>query len=445
MEQSGEREDFIRRQYTEIAPIVPENERAALEAVRHGEQTDRNDVERILETYESRIFRMEKHDAAADAKRVLVSASEPLAFSTVRPILEAMKRDARVGGVTLLTDNLAGRSFEALHDPDFVQVRDPGKPVMAEIPGPFEIALVPVDPKNSPNAAVLYGGKSVFGAERLYFLASGWVGVGNTPLFEQNRRERMDAIDGIFVIDDLAKRIVHRQLPEYPEERIQVTGMPLSDAVGAENPELLAAAGRQKLGLGTDERAVLLLPHVSPAPDRPEPGVHPRISEDTFERSLTALVRVAEANPGRRYAVLVRPHPRDWNREEYFRIADRELPPNLRVLPATNDVVSMPEAAYAASVTASIAGTDNFIAPMRGRQGVFLAYREEGMGGDLLRRLYGEDSVEEFRHARALTVADDPEAFGAVVEESEPNPANPPPPKSGGDTSAQRILDRMLG
>jgi hypothetical protein len=104
----------------------------------------------------------------------------------------------------------------------------------------------------------------------------------------------------------------------------------------------------------------------------------------------------------------------------------------------------MQEAAYGTDATASIVGTDNFLAPMRGREGIFLGYEEPGMGGDLLTRLYGEDIVQIIGEGDRITVARKPEDFrNAVVclQRAEDPPADD---SSKEGDSIGRIADIML-
>lgn len=386
------------------------------------EAVDQERLEHALEGVETKVFLMQKPSGDFDrgAKKALLTASEPLAQASIGPMIERFRSDRRVRGIGLITDNVAGRYFSSSL-PGFVQLRSYAKfPVYydamrAAENGPFDVALVPVDPRNSPNAVLLYGAKCVFGARKLYFLASSWVGVGSTDLFSGERARQMEEIDGIFVNDALAGRIVRHQLPDFPSERIIATGTPIVDAVDLRHADQHTRFGREKLGLGDDEVAVLFTGHISPSKEKPEEGIHPRISEHTFELTFAEMARAAEATPEWRFALVVRPHPRDPNKEELLRIAQQPVPRNLRVVVGTNDVVSMQEAAYGTDATASIVGTDNFLAPMRGRQGIFLGYDGPGMGGDLLRRLYGNDITRIIGEGDGITVCRKPEDFRNAV------------------------------
>lgn len=406
-------------------------------------------VQKVIERLETRVFLAEKDLAETnpDAKRILLTAAETLAFRSILPVIDALRDDRRVRSIGLMTDNLAAKQFEGKLD-DFQRIRDPAAPMLVDAmktaaQAPFDVALVPVDPKNSPNASALFGAKSVFGAKKLYFLSTGWVGVGNSDLFQGERAEQMESIDGIFVGDQLAADIVAHQLPDYPRHQILETGTPIIDSLDLEHAADYTHRGREKLQLDDDTIAVLLMGFVSPPPGE-KSDLAPRISEDTFARSFDQIVKVAADHPEKKIAILVRPHPTDPNSEELFTIANRPVPPNLAVRRATNDVVTMQEAAYGADVTASIAGTDNFLAPRRGRQGVFLGYEGAGMGGTVLDGLYGKEIVQLIDRGEGLTVAKTPEEFATVVINTTRNLNDETRPIQEVNRSVERMLDIML-
>ena len=165
---------------------------------------------------------------------------------------------------------------------------------------------------------------------------------------------------------------------------------------------------------------------------------------DTFSQTFDQMVDLATKHPDRNFAVLVRPHPTDPHADELFQIANRETPPNLVVRRATNDVVTMQEATYGADVTASIVGTDNFLAPRRGRQGVFLGYEGPGMGGALLDKLYGREIVGLLERGDRLAVSRTPKSFHDLIESLTPSHGVPDVAEQH-QTSVERILDEMLG
>lgn len=448
----SEAAEFLKRNYNDFAPVA--EDRALLDALRDQDgdldpTVTPGRVTEALDQLETKIFLSEKPDSESGpgAKRVLLTASETLAANSLAPILDRLHSDRRSKAVGLMTDNVAARLLSGKLE-GFRQLCDPEKPMLhdamrAASPEPFDVALVPVDPRNSPNAHSLYGAKSVFGAKKMYFMATGWVGIGNTDLFEHDRRQQMDEIDGIFCADDLAASIIAHQLPDFPREKILVTGTPVVDAVEPERAEEYTKAGRDKLQLDDETTAVLVMGHISPVLGSAS-ELHPRISERTFALTFHAMVAAAEAKPDRKFALLVRPHPRDPNADELFTIASQQVPENMKVVRASNDVVSMQEATYGADVTASIVGTDNFLAPRRGRQGVFLGYEEPGMGGPLLEDLYGTDIVRLIGEADGLKVAKSPEEFTEAIVNSRKAGGETQRPDHAAGSSVDRIVDVML-
>lgn len=438
---------FIQEHAKEIVPITDDRETMGL-VERHtgvGDVlVDERRVKNILEQFETKVYLLEKDEQEYDsrAKRVLLTASEPLAYNTIAPILESLKSDRRARAITLLTDNVAGKRFEERGNLDFRRIRDHTKPVLADVPSPFDVAIAAVEPPNSAHAVALYGGKSVFGAEKLYFIASGWSGVGGTKLFERERARTMDEIDGMFCNDELAKRILLRQLPDYPTERMHTTGTPSVDALELERASEYTREGRRKLRLDEETLAVLHLGDISADYRRLMPEVDERINEKTFEHTVEAMVRLAEDQPERKFALLIRPHPRDPNKEELLAMGERQLPGNLRVIPATGPEISMQEAAYAADVVVSIISTENFLATVRGRKAVFLGY--EGLGDAPLERTYGQELLAVMNAAPSLRTVSSPRELASYLKACPRASEVPVPLTSHGKSAAEKILDIAL-
>jgi hypothetical protein len=309
--------------------------------------------------------------------------------------------------------------FEKNNDNQFKQVRNPENPVLSDAMktaenDPYDVALVPVDPRNSPNSPLLFGGKSVFGAKKLFFIATGWVGVGGTDLFDKDRFKQMEEIDGIFCNDDLAKKILLHQLPEYPPEKIYTTGTPVVDALEIEKGPEYAKQGREKLHIDEGTIGVLYLGDVSPAPNSADSNLNPRINEETFLSTLDSMIELAKSRPEKKFALMVRPHPRDPNRQEMLQSTRPDIPDNLHVTPATD--ISIQEATYSADATASIVSTENFLAPLRGKQGIFLGYDKPGFGSDALKKLYDQEIMEIIKNNENLAIASSPNEFAQIVD-----------------------------
>ena len=443
-------ERFLTEHRTEFLPVIDDKELFDILESDISETIPQERVEHALEEVETKmlVFNKDPDHADKDALRVFLTAAEPLAQINVAALIEKFRNDRRVKGIGLLTDNLAGKQFTRSLT-DFEQLRTSGQtPVIYDAlrsaqDEPFDVAIVPVDPKNSPNSIPLFNAKEALGVRKIYFFSTGWVGVGASGVFSPEQQQQMEEIDGIFVNDELAGKIIQHQLPSFPKERIFITGTPIADALDISNAEQYIQTGRAKLGLEDDEIAVLVCGHISPPPGKNEEGTHPQISELTFELTMKALIEAARQAPSKKFVTVVRPHPRDPNKDKLMAIANQNLPENLRVVFGTNDKVSMQEAAYGTDATASIVGTDNFLAPMRGRRGIFLAYEDPGMGGELLTNLYGKENVDVIGTGEGITIARTPEEFRQTVLTLE-RAGLPHTQTDGEGTSIDRITNIVL-
>lgn len=462
---NSEKEKFIQQHAEQIIPVLDDGEEKDRvkqyfkETAEHPggiadfaltkEQTDKT-----LEQFETKVFLCEKpgKEHNPDAKRVLLTASEQLAFNTMLPIIAALKSDRRCKAIELLTDSLAGKQFEKLSDASFKRVDDKSLPVLIDAlkpaeKEPFDVAITAVERLDTPNEVALFGGKSVFGAKKLYFLSSGWGGVGGSmELFGSERGKHMDKIDGFFCADKLAKRILLRQLPDLPEDKIFLTGVPATDGLelhkGGEHRE----KGRIRLGLSNNDLVVLYLGDISVDYKKIVPTANPRINEETFNQTRDAIVRLAKEQPEKHIVLAVRPHPVDPNKEELLKPYSQSLPPNLKIVPAQREVISMQEAAYGADIIISIVSTENFLAPLRGKKAVFLGYKESGLGDKVLEKVYGRELMEIIGQDENIVIVSSPDELTAELKEygraERKEEKIPKPPEV---TSVDKILDIALG
>lgn len=441
---------FLREHEKEILPVTGDSD--ALKAIRdHTDLPDSDSqgssaekIEGILEQFETKVFLYEKAGALPGSKRVLIEAAEPLAFTLMSPVLARLREDPRCRAICLLTDNISGKKFVDTLGSEFTRIDDHAKPVFSEIPGPFDVAIVGVEPPNSPNSPLLFGAKSVFGANRLYFVVSGWLGVGGTKLFDKDRMRSMEEIDGWFVNDDLAKKILLNRIPSIDEARVYSTGTPVTDGIGHENSEECRREGRKKLGLSDDTHAILYLGDISSAYQDIGYETDSRINEKTFAMTLDAVGRLASREGQKKFAVLYRPHPRDPNKEEFLSIARTRVPENLSVISAEVGTVTIEEAGYAADLVLSIVSTGNFLARLRGRNAVFLGYDEKGLGKIVLSQVYGSDLLEIIKNTNGLSVVSSPdELVKYLTWEVSVAPPKYDTEKPSGD-SISKILDKIL-
>ena len=380
-------------------------------------------------------------------RHTLITMDNPGAYGAVKPILSRLLVDSRSRAVTILASGVARQWF----DRDFQGWKDltneKGQLLLSLMAlarrMPIHSVLGTVTADEGPETIALYGGKSALGAAKIFFMVEGWSGIG--AVFRKNR-EKMDAIDGVICNDDFAEMMICRHFPELKSDQILKIGTPNVEALLQEDGEKLRLAGRARFGLDPDTVAVLYIGDVSEDYDKEYPGTNPDINRDSFALTVGAMKQCAEQNLNRKFALLFRPHPRDTQKADLYAVAHgTEWPDNLVFCDAAVPI-PMSEASYAADVVTSIISTENFLAPKRGRLGIFLGYEagaSGGMGGALLRQIYGE-IPEEIRKGDLLKVVSTPSEFaegiGRFVQFS--SVSRPQPKTCAGATS--RIVELLL-
>ncbi len=448
MPEYKEKIEFIEKHEDEIKPLLNKKEQDNLGQIEKGKKYNPEEVEKILEKFETKIYNFEKpeNEYGSEAKRILIGLSNPLSFNAVSPIIEKLKQDKRCQSIALLTDNIAGKSFEEKNDDDFIKIRDKNKPVLSEIPGNFDVALFLPEAKNSPSTAVLLSGESIFGAKNTYFIVSDFfVNTAIEPLKGRLTSETKE-IDGILCVDELQKRILIDQLPDFSPEKIFVTGTPIIDNLETDKAKEYEKAGRRKLNLDDKTKTILYLGDISFECQRIAPGADEKINEKTYEQTAKSVIKLAGENPEQNFALLVRPHPRDPNREELLTGIKIETPKNLKIIPATNDIVSINEVCYAADFIISIIGTENLLAPARGRKSVFLGYEDPGMGKIILDKFIHPLMLKEIKENADLKIVGSPEELTDFLEENIDyrNFAVSAPKRSESEKDKKTSVDKIL-
>lgn len=411
---------YIRERADEIIPITSQKDlvRAVVEADNGVSRFPQDTVEQVIEEAETNVFFFENEDAKSGAKRVLITMDTPGSYVGLLPIIRALTHDERCRSVEVLASGSAAKLFVE-SGIGFTRVRDSGKPVLYDAlklteGNPIDVVFASVSTKNGPETAALLGGKSNFGATRLFVVVDGWGSnraiISNAILTKQ--------IDGIFCNDELARQILVKQAPAIPSEKIYATGTGQLESLELDRAEEFRRFGRQKLSLDDETTAFLYLGDISTdykviMPDKADPD----ISEKTFRKLLAAFEEVAKRNPEKKFALLVRPHPRDSRQRELFQMAERAvLSSNAIVKLATNDVCSFNEAAYASDAVASIMSTENFRAPLRGQQVIFLGFAGDGMGADGLEAVYGRDILSILRETTGVKIISSTQELEAALE-----------------------------
>lgn len=337
------------------------------------------------------VYLLEKTNPHKHSKRVLLEAGETLAWSFVEPIYQRLKTDPRCGTICLLTDSAKPEKIDG--------------DLIPEIQGQFDIALTFVEGPESVNVPLLFGAKRNFGVEKLYFFVTSWIGDGTDGRFFKNYA-RMDKIDGFFCNDQLSKDIFLKQNPQFKAAETYTVGSPLFDNLNSDNALKYRREGRDRLKLSPETPALLYLGNGTPGGINPDYYVDPTIDFECFRNTLTGLIPVALSNSGE-ICVLVRPHPADSaeHQARLFKTAEKiNLPPNLKVIPATRNEISMQEVGYAVDILAAVGGTELFLAPTRGRVSLFLAFPGRGNGKETLENFYGKGVLDILRSSTAIKI-----------------------------------------
>ncbi len=217
------------------------------------------------------------------------------------------------------------------------------------------------------------------------------------------------------ILEEYETKIFQAQLPEFPEEKIFVTGSPILDNLEVERSAEYKNSGRQKLSLSENVFVVLYLDMGSiPQIDIDDGTVAPDLNEKTFQNTLQAISEFAQTHRDKEIAFVVRPHPTTLNPEQLSPLANLELPQNLKIIPAPSSTLSMQEATYAADVITSINSTENFLAPARLRQSIFLGYK--GLGDNLLEKIYGRELIHTIDQHAGTKVISSPQEFISALE-----------------------------
>lgn len=387
-----------------VAPLFSDEKTAEYE------EAVSEDLDFVSARSTTNIFLLKKSDGDynKDAKKVILSASEPLAFRALLPILENLRENPKCSTVALIADNVAGKYFKNYFSSD--KAKD--KFVLLEksngnIPkDKFDIALATIDAYTNPGS-LFYLAKKTLGVKKLFVIHYSWTALGSRKdILEENI-----GIDGIFCNDKLARDIILDRVPGISADQIFVTGTPVTDDLNLEKKDYLLDSGRKKLNIDSGDFAVLYLGDTDE--DYKADGVIDKeINKKTLEKTVAAMNKLAMEFPAKRFVLAVRPHPRDAHREDLLASA-KVSSVNFKIIQAHEETVTIEEAVYASDVVASIVSTENHLAPLRGRFGVFLAYRtvagDKKLGEGVLERVYGKKMLESVKGEEGLFVVSSPD------------------------------------
>lgn len=379
---------FLRRHEREWKPLVDVKVHEAVRGFlnKHG-KARKAGVESALESYATVLYTRVNRLAKSDGAHLLFSAQDPGAYALVKDFLLELDGDRRWHRIGLL---FSGQARRALYD-DF-----PGR--YAEFPRgkqglfadllryskrhPIDCAVTTPSSVNGPESVIFAGGKSILGAKRLFSVCD-WNGIVSNRL--ECPWSDSDPLDGILCNDVLTKDLIRIQRPELRSDMLHVCGTAIG-SLRVDDPASFTANARNGLGLEDDEIACLYIGDVFHENDRTRfPRIDKLFVVKTLAVTAKALSQAARVECGKRYVLMLRPHPRDSDRDGWASaVAKIRLPKNLRILPAIPEEVPIQVARYAADAVMGIHSTENFLAPHIGRKSFILAYPGPGLSGDLL-------------------------------------------------------------
>ena len=418
--------------------------------------------EDIPEIEKAKLFYLEKNprEVNPDAKRVMITFDNPGPYNGLVPVISALSADLRCRGIIVLASGWGAQEFSKnTLSSSFEEVgpnTDPKNPtretVLADILQETtayepDIVLVSASAKNGPETVGLFASRTNFGAKRMYYFMDGW---GGAPIFynKTNPNEKSESrIEGVFCNDEIAKRIAMRVIPELPEKRFLVTGSPVIDGLYVEDSETLTEEARRKLEIDPDTTAILFLGDVSGEYTAANgySGVDSQnFNMRTFERTFESVRAAAQHNSRKKFALMVRPHPRDPRKDELLQRAETmEILPNMQVCIATHPEITMQEARYAADAVAGFISTENFLAPRIGRRAIFLAFREEGLGQKIIDVSYGDRAADIEKTDDLISFVHDPSELQSVLTALSRAPIHVEKPK-GNIPAKENILNTIV-
>ncbi len=424
-----EKTRFVKKHEREILPLSEEKNLSTLGP---------RELENVLEIFETKLF---FHEKKTDGSHILLTSDNPGSYSAIQPLLRELEDDPSCGALSIIISGIAEKKF--LHDFGYLYkgIRKEhhliGDLLTQASQKPIDIILASVSSENGPESIALFGGKSSLGSQKIFFISEGWSGLGSAFMVNS---ERMDDINGIFCNDELAKKIILYQIPNFPKEKILVTGTPVLDTLEFSRAEEYRAETRENLQITKDTFTFLYLGDVSGSYE--EIGVQSDFNEKTFLFSLESLRTVARKRKDKKLAFVFRPHPRDPRKENFYRLVkDFQLPDNMSIHEG-GSAFSINQVSYGADVISSIVSTENHFASLRGPKAIFLGYEE--MGEKILESVYGDKILEEIRQTQNISVVSNSEELedtlmGLIDENFTEISNNPKVPTKGSVT--EKVLN----
>lgn len=443
--------EFITKHKNEIKPVV-KDATAVDEIIEEKSRQSPEQIDQVLEEFENKLFICEKSEYQPDAKRILLTVDNPGAYNTIKGIVSALQKDERCKSIAVITGGVSNKTFATEFGNDFKLVRDGDKLFLDDLNqvssenNPFDITIASASSENGPESVALWSGKSLLGANKTFLVVGEWAGLGsnfdNRIKQSDLGKEAISQIDGIFCNDSLAKRIIIQYLPDFPQEKIFDIGTPALDSLELPEAKELRRLGRENFDLKDGDFSVLYLGDCG---SYPEYGCKPELDIDTFKQSLEAIINLAQENPNLKLAFLFRPHPMDPDKDKKYEFAKQiKLPSNLKFVSAAREVATINEATFSADLEISIVSTENIFAPIRGNSSVFLGFKEEGMGGQMIEGFYKPNILTSIKQTKGIYIADSPENLASIISDLNKNPSKHPEPKVLSGQFSSQVLDKIF-
>jgi hypothetical protein len=216
-----------------------------------------DELDFLLERFETKVYLMGKpeKECAAEGKRVLLYATDPIYYNAVESLIKQLASDERCKAIGLITDGVAERNFKNFfkqHDEFEFQAIAGGKKHNTGNDGiygsdehvfmdalktaegknnGYDAVVTTIESFNSPCASSYWNSKSNFGAKRMYLAFLGWT-FGREDIFKKGEgKGEMDSLDGVFCVDDLSRKIAAHYLPDISEDKFHITGSPIMDEI----------------------------------------------------------------------------------------------------------------------------------------------------------------------------------------------------------------------
>lgn len=318
-------------------------------------------------------------DLNREGKHILFSAYDFGQWSSIAPIIEAALFDLRVGAITFFGGGPALNCIEERFSTQFEDCSQ-GNWTMSgfnSLPvnknrSPFEntidIAVTTVSGRFGPESCTLTNAKSILGASKLVLVYDVY---GSVPNFIP---AEIDKIDLVICPDSLTRDcFLETQCWQIEPQKVIIssTGQTVSAQVIQSRAEMRRQALKE-LRLSGSELVVAVLGEHTIERDFGQ-GLPKNFPETAIKSAIKTIEDLAQNNPNKNFAIILRPHPADPGKEILKNLysAIKRLR-NLEARFVETSKMDFDQVAACSDVVCSLFSTESFKAANRGIYGVFL-------------------------------------------------------------------------